>query len=342
MHGAKRVPAASPVHGPALLSRFPGLCVVVVGDVCLDRYVVGRPSRMSREAPVVVLEWIREYSLPGEASNPALNLASLGARASLVGVMGEDPAGAELRASLVRRGVGAESLLALPERRTTVKTRVLAEGTLSVPQQVARLDRADVSGLDEELERELCARTRELGAEADAILLSDYKRGVVSQRVIECAREAATGRGTLATVDSQGDLLRFRGFDCVRCNRAEAEAVIGARLTAEEDFERELPRLRERVGCGALVVTRDVDGVSWHSLEAGYGHTPAVPVPVADGVGAGDTVIAVLTLALVAGAPLRLAAEVANRAAALVVQHVGNACPSVEELLGMLQDDGRS
>lgn len=330
---------ASARRHESLLARFHDLKVVVVGDVCLDRYVVGRPTRLSREAPIAVLEWEREYCLPGEASNPALNLASLGATSYLVAITGADGAAADLASLLTSRGVSTSALLADPRRCTTEKTRILAEGLLVVPQQLARIDRTDGLPLDVGQQRDLCARIEELASGADAILVSDYKRGVACPSVVECARSCARERSKLLTVDSQGDLYRFSGFDCVRCNRYEAERAIGRPLHDEADFQRELPALCRDLGCGGLVVTRDSAGLSLYSKQSGYAHVPAVPVAVADGVGAGDTVIAVLTLVLACGEDLAVAAHVANRAASLVVQHVGNACPTPRELLESLTDD---
>ncbi|MDQ3328348.1 MAG: bifunctional ADP-heptose synthase [Chloroflexota bacterium] len=327
------------MHYQDLLKQFRERTVVVVGDVCLDRYILGRPTRLSREAPIAVLEWSREYSLPGAASNPALNLVSLGARASVVGVTGVDSAAQELSDLLLARGAMTDGLVADPARRTTEKTRILAEGLLVLPQQMARIDRTDPSPLMAEREEDLCAMIRQLAPQADALLLSDYQGGVASATVIACVWEAARERGILTTVDSQGDLARFAGLDCVRCNRHEAEAVLGHSLTTEEAFRSALPELQKRVGCGILVITRDAEGVSFYSAEDGYGYIPSVPVPVADGVGAGDTFISVLTLVLASGGSLGRAAHVANRAAALVVQHVGNAYPSPEELLQILEAD---
>jgi rfaE bifunctional protein kinase chain/domain len=313
---------------------------VVVGDVCLDRYIFGKPTRLSREAPIPVLEWAREECLPGAASNPALNLASLGSTAYVVGVTGDDAAAAELRDLLRARGVRVDALVSEPGRRTTEKTRVLAEGLLVLPQQLARIDRSDPSPLSAELERDLCAHIQELAPLASAFLISDYKGGVVGEVVTGCVLRAGRERGVLATVDSQGDLYRFAGFDCVRCNRAEAEAVLRRSLSTEDEFRRELPALCSEVGCASLVVTRDGDGASFYSPDEGYGHIPGRKVPVSDAVGAGDTFISVLTLVLACGQPLSLAVHVANQAAALVVQHVGNACPTPDELLAALEQDG--
>ncbi len=320
-----------------LLARFRQLSVVVVGDVCLDRYVLGSPTRLSREAPIAVLDWKDEYYLPGEASNPALNLAFLGCTTHLVGVTGADEAAGDLRDLLEHRGTCTNHLVTDPGRRTTEKTRILAQGHLFLPQQLARIDRTDSLPLSRAQEQQLSNSVGELMSDADAVLLSDYKRGVVGPLLIERVRELAGQNGKLTTVDSQGDLYRFSGYGCVRCNQAEMEAVLRRRLVHEEDFEQGLRELAGSVGCEQLVVTRGGDGISYYSRTEGYGHVPGVPVPVVDAVGAGDTVIAVLTLALAAGAKLNIAAHVANQAAALVVQHVGNAYPRAEELLAVLE-----
>jgi len=321
----------------ALLDAMSRCEVLVLGDVCLDRYIMGRPTRLSREAPVAVLEWEREYSLPGEASNPALNIASLGARAHLVGWAGADAHGDELERLLQEKGVSTGGLFRGTNRATTVKTRVLASGLLTVPQQMARIDRTE-AGPATPRERECVATLVEsTAAQVDALLVSDYRHGFVDDALVRCVREAAQTHNKLTTVDSQGVLDRFAGFDYVRCNRHEAAAELGVELLEEGDYERELPKLAEKLGCRGLVVTRDADGMSHYSGEYGYERLRAVPVPVADGVGAGDTVIAVLTLALAAGATFPTAARAANAAAALVVQHVGNACPTPEALLDQMR-----
>ena len=324
-----------------LVQRFGRLHVLVVGDVCLDRYITGRPTRLSREAPVPVLEWQREYALPGAASNPALNIVALGAGASLVSLAGADEAGGELRRLLAEGGVDAQCMLVSEAHRTTEKTRVLAEGLLVVPQQVARIDRTDHSPVTPEQEALLCAHIAELAPTVDAILISDYRGSVISDAVIGAVREAASRYGRLTTVDSQGELYRFGSFDSVRCNQAEARSAFGVCLATEQDFEREMPGMLERVGSRRLVITREGDGISAYSREEGYHHVEGLHVRVADVVGAGDTVIAVLTLALAADEPLPVAAHVANQAAALVVQQVGNACPTPAELLHALETHGR-
>ena len=207
-----------------------------------------------------------------------------------------------------------------------------------LPHQLARIYRSEPTPLSPKLGQELCAGIERLSGGADALRVSDYKGGVVSEAVIRCVRRVAGERGLVAAVDSQGDLYRFRGFTCVRCNRAEAEAVMGRPLATEADLREHLPVLWRELECGSLVVTRDSEGASFYSEREGYRHLPAERVPVADAVGAGDTFVSVLTLALAAGEPVSVAVHVANKAAALVVQHVGNAYPTPDELLRTLEE----
>jgi len=317
----------------AVVRAWSGRKILVVGDVCLDEYQFGRPVRLSREAPVPVLEFTRRQVLPGAAANPALNVVRLGGQAAVVGVVGDDEAGQTLRNLLAGAGIDVCGLVVDPGRTTTLKMRVLAEGILRFPQQVARLDRVDRRPLSGPVRKRLLEAVADLAAWADAILVSDYRLGVVEERVPAAALAAARDVGRPVTVDSQGRLDRFAGYTLVRCNQAEAEAALGRPLGDEEAFRAGLGELLARLGAGAVVVTRGAEGLSV-ATPGGYRHFPAANVSeVFDVTGAGDTVIAVLTLALVAGADPWQAADLANRAAGLVVRRIGNYAPAVAELL---------
>jgi len=320
-----------------LITSFHRVSALVVGDVCLDRYIFGEPIRLSREAPVPVLEWRREYALPGAASNPALNLASLGAQVSLVGVVGDDSAAVELRELLDKHGVDSSHLVSSPERRTTEKTRILAEGLLSLPQQVARVDKVDREPLRSHQISDLNKNIKNKASEADVILVSDYRVGVVNPEVISSCLEASQYLDIPILVDSQGELSRFKGYKCIRCNRREAERSLGHKLETEADFEYVLPQAAKYLECDWLVVTRDSNGISAYSQDTGYVHVPGEKVTVVDVVGAGDTVIAVLALVMALGGDVATASFLANKAASLVVQKLGNACVSQHDLLQSLR-----
>ena len=317
----------------AALPRLRGLDVLVMGDLVLDEYVVGRATRLSREAPVPVLEYQRRFFLPGGAANPAHNIGALRSTAHQVGVIGDDESGRELMDHLQQAGIHTGGLVVDPCRPTTTKTRILAEGTLVFPQQLARIDQAQRSPLGEEIVSQLVTHLEEEGATADALLISDYKLGVVNDQTIAAALRVSRERGIPLTVDSQGDLLKFRGCDVVKCNRREAEALFGRDLRDDSDYEEAGDSLLADLGSAAVIFTRGAEGMSVVSKDRGTCHIGAANrSEVFDVTGAGDTVIAVATLALAAGLDIVEAAVLANYAAGLVVRKLGNATPTEEEL----------
>ena len=315
------------------LPKLTGRRILVVGDIFLDEYISGRATRLSREAPIPVLEFTGRRYLPGGAANPAHNIVALGSQAEQVGVIGQDEAGQTLLARLREAGIGTEGVVTDPSRPTTTKTRIVAQGSLRFPQQLARIDRLDRRPLDEDVEREVVARLRALAPQADAILVSDYRTGLVTPAVVEACLELAMKSRKLITVDSQGGLHKFKGFHLIKCNHHEAEAVLGHPLRSEEDFKGALERFLEELSARAVLITRGPEGMSLLGRGQPYVHIPAANVSeVFDVTGAGDTVIAVATLALAAGLDLLSAAHLANYAAGLVVRRLGNATATQEEL----------
>jgi rfaE bifunctional protein kinase chain/domain len=280
-----------------------------------------------------VLEFHRRFELPGGAANPAHNICALGGIAHTVGVVGRDAEGERLVAMLREAGIQTEGVVVDPDRPTTTKTRIVAEGTLLFPQQVARVDRQvrhPVRGIVEEA---LTLHLQQLVPQVDALLVSDYKSGVVSPAILGAAQGQARHHHRLITADSQGDLHTFAGFDIIKSNRRETERALGQPLEREADFRRAGEHLLDELGAQAVLITRGSEGMSLIGREEGYVHIPAANrSEVFDVTGAGDTVIAVLTLALVAGATLLPAAYLANYAAGLVVRKLGNAAPTLEEL----------
>jgi len=312
--------------------------IVVVGDLFLDEYLVGRATRLSREAPIPVLEFVRREQRPGGAANPAHNVAALGGLAEVVGVVGDDEAGRQLVGLLQQIGVGAAGVIVDGQRPTTTKLRIMAEGSLLFPQQLARVDRLDRRPIADEIAESLIAALRRAVPAADALLISDYKSGVISPAVLAECRELARRHGVLATVDSQGELDKFDGFTLVRANQADTEASLRRRLGSEDDFRQAGEQLLAELGAEAVLIGRGAEGMSLASRGQGYVHIPAANrSEVYDVTGAGDTVIAVVTLALAAGASPREAAELANVAAGLVVRKLGNAVTTPEELAQAVQ-----
>ncbi len=321
-----------------MVARLAGQRVLVVGDMFLDEYLVGRAVRLSREAPVPVLERTHSFALLGGACNPAHNVAALGSQAVMAGVVGEDTAGRRLVDALRHAGIDPAGVVVDTARPTTTKTRLLAESALRTPQHLARIDSIERRPLDAAVEAALLERLETLAPGCSAILVSHYRSGVLTPTVVEQVRRLARQHGLLTAADAQADLARFAGFDLVKCNRAEAEAELAQSLASPDDFAGALTRLLSRLDAAHLVITRGADGLS--ALQRGQAviHSPAVPVgQVYDVVGAGDTAIAVLALALAAQMPLATAAHLANVAAALVVRRLGNAVVQPAELVEALR-----
>jgi rfaE bifunctional protein kinase chain/domain len=317
-----------------LLDRVGGKRVLVVGDLYLDRYIFGQPNRISREAPIMVLQEDRQEDRLGGGAAPALALALLDCEVSVAGVTGDDAEGQCVRRLLGQSGIDTVGLVIDPTRPTTAKTRVVAEGFLLFPQQIVRIDRQERAAAPASVEAGVAAAIE--ATTCDAILISDYRSGVVTERVVAAVREAQAARGTLATVDSQGELTKFAGFDLVKCNQGEAEAVLGHPLGDREEREAALSDLCQTLGCRTLVVTRGSDGASLATAE-GYAEVPSVNrSEVFDVTGAGDTVVAVMTAALLAGGSPVDAARLAQAAAGVVVRKWGNAQATRDEIAAAL------
>jgi rfaE bifunctional protein kinase chain/domain len=321
----------------ALIPCLAGRRIVVVGDLFLDEYIVGKATRLSREAPIPVLEFVRREQRPGGAANPAHNVAALGGLAEVVGVVGDDEAGRQLIGLLQQIGVGIAGVIVDGQRPTTTKLRIMAEGSLLFPQQLARVDRLDRRPIAGEIASGIIAALRRAVPTADALLISDYKSGVISPAVLAECRALARRHSVLATVDSQGELDKFAGFTLVRANQADTEAGLRRRLHSEDDFRQAGEQILAEMGAEAVLIGRGAEGMSLTSRQ-GYAHIPAANrSEVYDVTGAGDTVIAVVTLAMAAGSSPLEAAELANVAAGLVVRKLGNAVTTPEELAQAIQ-----
>ncbi len=311
-----------------LVSRLAGRVVLIVGDLMLDHFVIGRVERISPEAPVPVVQFGREEYRLGGAANVAHNVIALGGRVEMVGLTGEDPDAARLRDALARLGVGTSGLVTDAGRRTTRKLRVVTERN----QQVARVDYEDDREVDGAVETAVSDAIDRLAGRADAILVSDYLKGVVSRGVAAAAVAAAGRRGIPVLVDPKVPHVGYyRGASLVTPNHHEAEAVTHLRIRTSEEAFAAARRFRELAGCEAVLLTRGEHGMTLHT-GSGDDELAAEAREVSDVTGAGDTVIATMTLALAAGAPLVDAARLANRAAGLVVGKFGPATVTPDEL----------
>ena len=311
------------------VGRLAGRRVLVVGDLVLDEYVTGRPARVSREAPVLILDVFERLDRAGSAASPAANVIALGSQATVVGAIGCDEPGARIEVDLAERRVDTAGLVRWPQAVTATKTRILAQGFtggLHGRQQVLRLDRTTM--LPPDAARACTEAVTRLAPAFDAVLLSDYRGGVIDEATIAAAR--ASGRPI--AVDSQGDLRRFRGVDLLKVNQAEAQSALGS-----EDVRGGGEALRRELQATTLVITLGADGMLVFDGRAEPDHVPAVQATqVFDVTGAGDTVIAVLTLGLIAGLSLRRSAELASAAASIVVRRLGVAVATSDEIVEAL------
>ncbi|MBP1467506.1 ribokinase [Candidatus Chloroploca sp. M-50] len=321
----------------ALVPGLAGRRILVLGDLTLDEYLYGKATRLSREAPIPVLELRRREVILGGAANPARNIVALGSHAMLVGIIGADPEGAQLHELVEAHAIDGTGLLTSATRPTTRKTRILADEAPRLPQQVARLDRLDRMPLHAEEEAQILALLEQAIPHHDAVICSDYQLGLLTPKIVGRVRSLCAAHGTTFCVDAQGNSHYYEGADLFRCNNREAEAALGYSLGTESDFARGLHQLRISLGAKLVIVTRGPDGLALEGAGLAYHHIPAARVSeVYDTTGAGDTFIAVATLALSAGYPALAMAQLANTAAALVVRRYGNAVVTPDELRNAL------
>ncbi len=313
-----------------LLSRFSARTVIVIGDLMLDHFVIGGVDRISPEAPVPVVRFEQEAWRLGGAANVAHNVAALGARVLVIGLTGTDDAAATLRSGLEGLGIASTGLVVDASRRTTRKLRVVT----SRNQQVARIDYEDDREVHGEVEAAIISRIEELSPSAEAVLVSDYLKGVVSPGVARAAIAAAKQRGIPLLIDPKVPHIDYySGATVITPNHHEAEAVTHMRIRTGEDALVAAQRFRERANCESVLITRGEHGMTLLGSTENA-QLAAEAREVADVTGAGDTVIATMTLALAAGASLTEAARLANRAAGVVVGKFGPATVSLSELRG--------
>jgi rfaE bifunctional protein kinase chain/domain len=314
------------------VGRFAGQPVMVVGDVMLDRFIVGRVTRISPEAPVPIVRFQSEYARLGGAANVAHNIAALGGRATLVGVIGEDEAGSRLGELLEAAGVEADGLIQEPGRPTTEKVRVVTERN----QQVARIDYERDADLTAATEQEIVDRIAFLGAGMRGLLVSDYLKGAVTRTVVE-ALVALKAAGAPLIVDPKIPHLGcYAGATLITPNHHEAETATHMRIRNNEEAGVAAREFRSRAGCDAVLITRGELGM-WLSAGQTELSVPATAREVSDVTGAGDTVVATLALALASGATLAQAAVLANHAAGIVVGKFGPATVTPAELIGSFE-----
>ncbi|HEV2353685.1 MAG TPA: D-glycero-beta-D-manno-heptose-7-phosphate kinase [Puia sp.] len=319
----------------ALVGSFQDKKVVVIGDVMLDVYIKGAVARISPEAPIPVVEINEEdKKMPGGAANVAANITALGGRSAIIGTIGKDTAGKELVRELKKNKVDTSGMLALSDRPTTEKTRVIAHTP-----QVVRIDREVKSELSDSQQDQVVQKALKAVRDADAVIFEDYNKGLLTAKVIRKIVAYAKAKKRIITVDPKfHNFFEFKGVTVMKPNMKEMTEALGPEADGET-FETIGFKVMRKLGCKSVVLTRSEHGMTL--FEAGH---PPRTIPtfareVYDVSGAGDTVIATLTLALTAGATLLKAAALANYAAGIEVEKLGVATVSAEELSQRLLEE---
>ena len=338
-----RRPPVEPGRLLDLIDAFRGLRIAVFGDFLVDEFIYGEISRVSREAPVLILNYNSTEIVPGGAGNAANNVAALGGRPAAIGIAGRDEAGRRLLRALKGR-VDVAGIVRAAGHPTPTKTRILAGGVHSAKQQVVRIDRVSAATVTDADKRAVESRLLNAVAHCDGLLVSDYGSGLVAPAVIAAARkQMIRGRRVPVLVDSRYALLRFRGMTACTPNESEVEQLFNIRIGENlRVLERAGRDLLEKTRAETVLITRGGRGMALFERDR-----PTVHIPIhgsdqiADVTGAGDTVIATMTLAIAAGATSEEAARLANYAGGLVVMKRGTATVTADELrIAVLSDVG--
>ncbi|HJQ68279.1 MAG TPA: D-glycero-beta-D-manno-heptose-7-phosphate kinase [Blastocatellia bacterium] len=312
-----------------ITSDFEGKRILVVGDMMLDEFIWGRVRRISPEAPVPVVEIERHTLALGGAGNVVSNLVALGAVVSPLGVVGDDMGADRLREAFKEIGVSTDSLVIDASRPTTLKTRILAHN-----QQVVRADRESRAAIPEEIQDRIIERFTGEIESADAVVVSDYNKGLLAPRVLSRSLQSASELGLTVCLDpKQRNFAFYEPVTVITPNNQEAAEAAGIAIEDEESLIEAGRRILESIACRAVLVTRGEEGMTLFTGGGEVTHLPTRAREVYDVTGAGDTVIATLALALAAGAGLAEGAMLANHAAGVVVGKLGTATVSRQELL---------
>ena len=310
-----------------IIRRFKDKNILVIGDIILDHYIWGKVNRISPEAPVPVVEVTRESFLLGGAANVAHNIVSLGGRASVIGMNGQDVAGEALMNILSQRGVNCDGIFT-ENRPTTVKTRVIAHN-----QQVVRFDREDKKYVDGKILKGILGYINSVLLRYDAVIVSDYKKGMVSSELIgDIVRKSKSKEMFIAVDPKIGHFDFYRGVSLITPNLMEASDGSKIEIRDDKTLLKAGRALMKNLSCKAVLITRGDQGMSLFEKKK-VTHIPTVARKVYDVTGAGDTVISAFTLALVSGADMEEAAVIANHAAGIVVGEVGTAVATADQII---------
>ncbi len=319
------------------LKNFAGKRVLVIGDLMLDEHIWGTVGRISPEAPVMVVEVDSSTPdfRPGGAANVANNIRALGAEASVIGVIGDDEGGRILLECLEGRGIDTSGVLVDSSRPTTRKTRIWA----SHRHQVVRVDREAKHKIPATLTKSMVSAIADRVAMVDAVLLSDYAKGVINRETAQAAVRIANEFDKPSVSNPKPcNLSYFVGVGTVTLNQSEASVASGIEISEIPDIERAGYKLLDAVRCQGLIITRGAHGLTVFERDSKVRHIPAIESEVYDVAGAGDTVVSALTLAIASGLSLAEAGIIANCSGGAVVRKVGVATTNLEEIASLLKD----
>ena len=309
--------------------------ILVVGDLALDEMVYGDTERISREAPVLILQHTHTKFILGGASNAAHNVSEInGGKVSVIGIIGDDYQANDLKNAFKEANIDCSSLIVDKCRKTITKTRISGSCSHSITQQIVRIDRQTNAPISKETEAKMIAEIEKLVPLHDAVILSDYHIGTLTDNVIKAVVDTAKKFDKKVIVDAQRDLGRYKGITSMTPNLPDTQKYVGLYLRNKEDFLKAGNQLLEETGADAILITCGADGMVVVEPDNKYTHIPVFnKAEVFDVTGAGDTVTAVYTLALACGAEPVYAAIIGNIAAGIVVKQFGCATTSIDEIL---------
>lgn len=313
--------------------------ILVVGDLAMDEMVYGDAERISREAPVLILQHTNTKPILGGASNASHNVATLNnGKVSVIGVFGEDYQADQLEKAFRDANIDTKYVVRDKNRKTITKTRILGSITTSITQQIVRIDRQTNAPLCPETETKVIANIEKAIPENDAVILSNYHIGTLTPKVIEKTIELANKYNKKVIVDAQRDLGSYKNITSMTPNLPDTQKTVGFEITSEDDLKKAGDKLLEETNAGAILITCGADGMFVAEKNNKYTKIPVFnKSEVFDVTGAGDTVTAVYSLALAAGADAVYAALIGNVAASIVVRQLGCATTSVDDLLSAVE-----
>lgn len=314
------------------IDKFPGARILVIGDIIMDKYVWGDVSRISPEAPVPVVEVIKETKMFGGAANVIRNIAALGAKPLLCGVVGNDRTGHEIINKAKKMGLKTDGIVTEPGRATSMKTRVVARN-----QQVVRFDRENRGDISSDSLQQLLDIVKENLDEADGIVVSDYGKGVISESLMKGLRELVRDSSVIIAVDPKtGNFEHYYEVDVITPNHHEAGTFCGFDIVDEKTLMRAGQQMLDVLNSRSVLITQGKDGMTLFENKGEITHIPTVARQVFDVTGAGDTVISTFSLGLASGLDLKSSAILSNFAAGIVVGKIGTSTVNADDLKNLI------